>query len=387
MPGRVRAGIVGMGFMGQVHTRAIRAAGAEVAAVADVSLAGARATAEALGGGCRAETLDGMLGSADIDVIHICTPNHLHAGQALAVITAGKHVVCEKPLATSETAARELALAAAAAGVVSAVPFVYRFYPSVREARARIGRGEAGPLRVLHGSYLQDWLASTDDNNWRVSSSLGGPSRAFADIGVHWCDLLEFTSGHRITRLTARLLTAHNARQSGADGSAGRVSTEDVATLLFETDQGAIGSAVFSQITLGRKNRLWFSLDGDLASLCFDQELPESLWIGGRSANSVILRGSEGSSPEAARYNSLPAGHPQGYQDSFNSFVAATYEAIGGNAPEGLPTFADGWRAAVITGAVLESAKTGSWTDVAGPSLGQDARQAAPAGRAWAARP
>ena len=306
MPGRIRAGIVGMGFMGQVHARAIRASGAQVAAVSGATLAGAREAAQALGAGCRAETLDGILGSADIDVIHICTPNHVHAEQALGAIAAGKHVVCEKPLATNGAAAQELAAAAADAGVVAAVPFVYRFYASVREARARVARGEIGPLRVLHGSYLQDWLASTDDNNWRVSSRLGGPSRAFADIGVHWCDLLEFTSGHRITRLTARLLTAHPDRRNGADGSAGRVSTEDVATLLFETDRGAIGSAVFSQITLGRKNRLWFSLDGDLASLCFDQELPEGLWIGGRSVNSVILRGSEGSSQEAARYSRLP---------------------------------------------------------------------------------
>ena len=158
MSGRMRAGIVGMGFMGQIHARAIRAAGADVAAVSDSALAGSHKAAETLGRGCRAETLDGMLGSADIDVIHICTPNHLPAEQALAAVKAGKHVVCERPLSTSETAAQELALAAAAAGLVSAVPFVYRFYPSVREARARIGLGEPGPLRVLHGSCLQDWL-------------------------------------------------------------------------------------------------------------------------------------------------------------------------------------------------------------------------------------
>jgi predicted dehydrogenase len=384
MPERIRAGIVGMGFMGQVHAHAIRVAGAEVVAVSDAASPGAREAAHLLGDGCRGESLDGMLGSADIDVIHICTPNHLHAEQALAAIKAGKHVVCEKPLATSEVAARELAVLAAEAGVVAAVPFVYRFYGSVREARARVGRGEAGPLRVVHGSYLQDWLASSDDTDWRVSSSLGGPSRAFADIGVHWCDLLEFTSGHRIIRLTAQLLIAHPERGARADGNATRVSTEDVATVLFETDQGAIGSAVFSQITLGRKNRLWFSLDGDLASFCFDQELPEGLWIGGRSANTAILRGSQGSSPEAALYSRLPAGHPQGYQDSFNSFVAATYQAIQGNQPEGLPTFDDGWRAAAITGAVLESAKSGGWVRVEWDNQDRGAGQTASAGHALA---
>jgi hypothetical protein len=106
--------------------------------------------------------------------------------------------------------------------------------------------------------------------------------------------------------------------------------------LLFQTDRGAIGSAVVSQITLGRKNRLWMSLDGDLASLSFDQELPEGLWIGGRDANTVVLRGSGTGSAEAARYSSLPPGHPQGYQDSFNSFIADAYRAIQGEQPDGL---------------------------------------------------
>lgn len=370
MPGRVRAGIIGAGFMGSVHARAIRAAGGEVAAVADATPSRAEDAARRLGGDCRAETLDGLLQAADLDVIHVCTPNHLHADQALSVIKAGKHVVCEKPLATSEQAARQLSAAASEARVVATVPFIYRFYPAVREARARIARGDAGAVRALHGSYLQDWLASTQDTNWRVNAALGGASRAFGDIGVHWCDLIEFTSGHRIARLTAHMLTAHPNRRGSEAGDAASVSTEDVATLLFETDQGAIGSALMSQITLGRKNRLWFSADGDLASLCFDQEVPESLWIGGRAANSLILRGSEGSSPEAARYNILPAGHPQGYQDSFNAFVADTYQAVQGDAPEGLPTFEDGWRAAALTAAVLEAAKSRSWVEVpASPEL------------------
>jgi predicted dehydrogenase len=364
MPGRVRAGIVGMGFMGRVHAQAIRTAGGQVVAVAGSTPDRSQEAARQMGPDCRAETLDGLLRSDDVDVIHVCTPNHLHAEQALAAIEAGKHVICEKPLATGEIGARHLAEAAATADVVATVPFIYRFYPTVREARARIARGDAGDLRVLHGSYLQDWLASSEDNDWRVNAALGGPSRAFADIGVHWCDLLEFTSGHRITRLTARVLTAHPDRRTVGDGSARAVSTEDVATLIFETDRGAVGSAVMSQITLGRKNRLWISLDGDQASLCFDQELPEGLWIGGRAANTVILRGSEDSSPDAARYNRLPAGHPQGYQDAFNAFVGATYQALHGDAPDGLPTFDDGWRAAAITSAVLESASSQSWVEV-----------------------
>jgi predicted dehydrogenase len=237
------------------------------------------------------------------------------------------------------------------------VPFVYRFYPTVREARARVADGTTGPLRLLHGSYLQDWLTRDDDDNWRVDTAAGGPSRAFADIGVHWCDLVEFVSGHRIVRLAAQTVIAVPSRGGR------RVETEDAAVVLFETDRGAFGNVTVSQITPGRKNRLWFSVDGAEESLTFDQENPESLWIGGREVNRQLLRGtSEG--PAAARYAFLPAGHPQGYQDCFDAFVADTYAALAGEQPDGLPTFADGVRAARITAAVLESAAKQTWVEV-----------------------
>jgi predicted dehydrogenase len=316
-----------------------------------------------MSGDTRPCSADEMITAPDLDVIHICTPNYLHEPLALAAIGAGKHVICEKPLATTADAAAKLTSAAARAGLVASVPYIYRFYPSVRDARARIQRGDAGALRVLHGSYLQDWLASTGDNNWRVDPALGGMSRAFGDIGVHWCDLVEFVSGHRITRLVAGLLTAHEERLLGA-GSV-PVETEDVASLLFETTRGAIGSLMISQVTPGRKNRLWFSLDGELASLAFDQETPEALWIGGREANLTVLRGSQGATAAAGRYALLPAGHPQGYQDCFNAYVADVYEGIGGDGiPDGLPTFRDGWRSAVLTAAVIQSAATQAWVNV-----------------------
>ena len=359
---QLRAGIIGAGFMGHVHAHAVRAAGGTVAAVADSVPATTQRAARELGGDTQPWSVDEMLSASDLDVIHICTPNHLHEPFALAAIEAGKHVICEKPLATDPEAAAKLTNAAANAGVVASVPFIYRFYPTVRDARARIQRGDAGELCVLHGSYLQDWLSSAGDNNWRVDPSLGGASRAFGDIGVHWCDLVEFVSGHRITSLTAGLLTARGERRLGADSIP--VETEDVAGVLFRTDRGAIGSLVISQVTLGRKNRLWFSLDGELASLSFDQEVPDSLWVGQRAANSIVLRGSEGATAAASRYSRLPAGHPQGYQDCFNAFVADVYEAISGSPPEGLPSFRDGWRAAVLTAAVIESAAAESWVEV-----------------------
>jgi predicted dehydrogenase len=235
-----------------------------------------------------------------------------------------------------------------------------------REAHARVASGESGAVRLVHGSYLQDWLSAPADDNWRVDARLGGASRAFADIGVHWCDLAEFVTGQRIVALAARTVTAHPQR--GADDRT--VDTEDAAALLFETDGGALGSLVVSQVTPGRKNRLWLSVDGAETSMAFDQELPEALWVGRRQEVALVHRGSQLTSAEAQRYSVLPAGHPQGYQDCFDAFVADTYRAIGGGTPPGLPTFADGLRASVLTEAVLSSAASRAWVEV--PAVSPD---------------
>ena len=231
-------------------------------------------------------------------------------------------------------------------------------------------------MRLIHGTYLQDWLLRPEDDNWRVDGDLGGASRAFADIGSHWCDLAEFVSGQRLVRVSARFLTAVTEREratgraafehaSGDSGETRPVETEDAAVVQFETDGGAIGSTVISQISAGRKNRLWLEIDGAQESLAFSQEEPESLWCGRREATTIINRDPAFLSPDAARLATLPAGHPQGYADCFDGFVADVYEAIRGGEPaDGLPVFADGLRAARITDAVLASACDGRWVDV-----------------------
>ena len=215
-----------------------------------------------------------------------------------------------------------------------------------------------------------------DDGNWRVDERLGGPSRAFADVGSHWCDLAEFLSGHRITRVSARLLTAVPERSSAAgrkafatDGGGGEarpVTTEDAAVVQFETDDGAIGSVVISQISAGRKNRLWIELDGAEEALAFDQEHPEELWCGRRESLTIVRRDPATLSPAAARFAFLPGGHPQGYADCFDAFVADFYDSVrNGSAAAAMPTFSDGLRAALITDAVLTSAREERWVDVA----------------------
>jgi len=359
-----RSGIIGTGFIGGVHARAVRAAGGVLAAVAGRDAGASSAAAIRLSAERAAASAEDLVEADDVDVVHVCTPNHLHAPLAERAMAAGKHVICEKPLSTGVDSSRRLATLAATAPVVAAVPFVYRFYPTVRDARGRVRRGDAGPVRLIHGSYLQDWLSRPEDHDWRLESALGGGSRAFGDIGVHWCDVVEFTTGHRITRLVARLATVPRG--------AGRAQpdTEDAATLLFETDRGAVGAAVVSQVSPGRKNRLWFSVDGAALSLQFDQELPDALWLGGREQNVLVHRGGETSTGAAGRYNLVPAGHPQGYLDCFTAFVADVYAAAAGEPPDGLPTFDDGLRAAVLTDAVLTSARSGGWVDVPAPSGG-----------------
>jgi predicted dehydrogenase len=376
----LRVAVAGTGFIGAVHAHAARRAGARVVGVAASSPESAEQAAKALGAERAFPGAEALVTADDVDVVHICTPNHLHAPLVQAALAAGKHVVCEKPLAVNADAARGLVEAAASSGRIATVPFVYRFYPLVREARARLAAGTIGTVRLVHGSYLQDWLANEDDDNWRVDPERGGESRAFADIGSHWCDLVEFVTGDRLAAVCADVVTAVPERVSdpgahafdrphvpAADGTRRTVTTEDISVVLFRTRGGVSGSLVVSQVSPGRKNHLQFEIAGAEATLCFDQENPESLWVGRRSASELVVRDPAHLSPAAGAYAVLPPGHPQGYQDCFDAFVADTYRAIrfGGTAAvDGLPTFADGARATDITDAVLRSARRRGWEEV-----------------------
>jgi predicted dehydrogenase len=377
----LRVAIAGTGFIGAVHAHAVRAAGGTVAGVAASTPERADAAALRLGAERGYATAEAMVEAAEVDLVCICTPNHLHASLAQRALDAGKHVICEKPLATDVADAQRLADLATAGRSCAAVPFAYRYYPTVREARERVRTaGARAAVHLIHGGYLQDWLLSPEDDNWRVDADLGGPSRAFADIGSHWCDLAEFVSGHRITRLSARTHTAVPERRQGDSreafargngaGALRAVTTEDAVVVQFETDGGALGSAVISQISAGRKNHLWLEVDAADQALVFEQENPESLWIGRRDETTIVRRDPATLSPAAARLAVLPAGHPQGYQDCFDLFIADVFAAIAtGDAPDGLPGFADGLRAVRITDAVLASARDERWVDVAPAEL------------------
>ncbi|MFD7708515.1 Gfo/Idh/MocA family protein [Streptomyces sp. NPDC059786] len=360
--GRLRVAVVGTGFMGSVHSRSATVAGGEVVGVVGSTPAKGREAAHRWGAGQGFDSIEDAL-RAGVDVVHVCTPNVTHAEFCRTALTAGVAVVCEKPLATDPATARELTELAAERGLVTAVPFVYRYYASIRDARARLAQPGHRPPWLVHGSYLQDWLADSGASNWRVDPAAGGATRAFGDIGVHWCDLAEFVTGQRITRVNAGFARSTDTRPS-VDGTQVPVATEDGAVVLLQTDAGAVGSVVVSQASAGYKNALSLSLDGPDASYSFQQESPESLWIGGRDSNQVVMRDPSRPGAPVGRAAGLPSGHPQGYYESFADFVADTYAAIGGEEVPGLPTFADGLRAAQLSAAVVASAGSGAWVDV-----------------------
>ncbi|AYY15607.1 gfo/Idh/MocA family oxidoreductase [Actinobacteria bacterium YIM 96077] len=356
-----RAAIVGTGFMGRVHARAVHVAGGRVAGVVGSNVERAKDSLADMYADQVFGSLEEALDSRDVDVVHVCTPNHLHEPVALAAVAAGKHVVCEKPLSTSAASAAAMTTAAEEAGSLGVVPFVYRFHPMVREARAKVRGGEIGRVFLAHGSYLQDWMLRPDDDNWRVDPDLGGPTRAFGDIGSHWCDLMEFVTGERIASLSAQSSRVNERRGAQAPRE---VTTEDMVIVQFATESGSVGTVVISQVSAGRKNRLLLEVSGSQGSFCFDQENPEVLWWGGRDRSSMLVRDGETLSPDAARYVRVPAGHPQGYQDCFDALVADTRAAIGGQMPDGLPTFADGLRSAQVADAVVTSARERTWVEV-----------------------
>lgn len=369
----LRAVIIGSGMIGNVHRRAALLSGADVVGVVERDRARAEAAADRWGVAHSYDSLQDALEAAP-DVVHICTPNVTHAAFARLCLEAGINVICEKPLCLDADEGDELVAAARERGLVATVPYTYRYHPLVREIRQRRIAGEFGALHLIHGSYLQDWLLAPDSSSWRVDPELGGVSRAFADIGSHWCDLVEWVADVRIAEVVADIGIAVPERpaEAGPTFSRGsgevarvRVQTEDIANVLFRTQSGVPGTFTASQVSAGRKNRLWFELDCASGSAVFDQENPEYVWLGGERESRILTRDPGSASADAARITLTPAGHVQGWEACFENFVKDTYAAIRGERPDGLPTFSDGARSLRLVEAVLESARSRRWTAVA----------------------
>ena len=346
------AAIVGTGFMARAHAESLARNGVPVLGVVGSS----RERAAAAGIAEPYLSLADMLADDRVDTVHICSPNHCHYEQSLAALRAGKHVICEKPLAMTPAQACEIRDTAEDLGLVNAVCFISRFYPLCQEAATRVDSGIAGSVRLVTGTYLQDWLAKDTDWNWRLDPEIGGPLRVVGDIGSHWLDLVGFVCGQRIVEVMADLATVIPQRFLDSEPTA--VATEDMAGVLLRFDGGARGVLTLSQVSPGRKNHLAFEVSGSAASLSWGSENPEQLWIGHRDEpNQVQLRA----------VGDYPPGHAQGYPDAFKAMFRAVYTAIAaGIAPEkaDYPTFDDGLEQVLIGDAIAESARLGRWVAV-----------------------
>lgn len=378
-----KVGVIGAGFIGPAHMESIRRQGFEVTAVAEATQALAQEAANRLLIPKAYGDWKDLVADPEIDVVHIASPNYLHYEQAKATLQAGKHVICEKPLAMDSKESAELVKLAEETKLVNAVNFNLRFYPLVQEAKARIEAGELGEkLYIIQGSYLQDWLLFDTDWNWRLEPELGGSLRAIADIGSHWMDLVTFISGSRIKSVYANLKTFIPIRRKPTkkiDTFGGKLEldmayeekpifTEDYATVLLKFENGAQGVMTVSQVSSGRKNRLFFEINGSDSSLVWDSEIPNQLMIGHRPEPNQLLIKDPSLMKEASRWTaSYPGGHAEGYPDTFKQLQTAVYQAIlSGETKEkpNYPTFRDGHNIIMIDDAILQSADQQGWVDV-----------------------
>ncbi len=379
---RIPVGVIGLGFIGPAHVEALRRLpNAEVVAIAGSDEASARAKAEALGVARAYGDYRKLLASDDISVVHVCTPNHLHFEMSKQALNAGKHVVCEKPLAVESREAAELAELAAKKNLVNAVHFNVRYYPLMRQVKLMAEKGEIGDIFSVHGSYLQDWLFYATDYNWRLEPKLSGKSRAVADIGSHWMDLIEHISGLRIAEVFADFATFHTTRKkplkpvetyagkilTPADYSDMPVTTEDYATLLFRFEGGAHGALTVSQVSAGRKNRISFEIDGSRRAVAWESESPNSIWIGRRDGNNeVLMKDPSLVYPEVRSLISFPGGHNEAFPDTSKQLFREVYDflAAGAKGRPTFPTFADGLRELILCEKALASKDTGAWVRV-----------------------
>ena len=374
----IGAAVVGTGFIGVVHVEALRRLGVQVHGVVGSSQDRAKVRSRELGLPPAYESFKAMLADPRVEVVHITSPNHLHHEHASAALRAGKHVVCEKPLAMTAVESAELLQLAEQSGRVHAVNFNLRFYPLCRHVRGLVKQGELGDIRLISGHYLQDWLLLDTDWNWRLEPELGGGLRAVADIGSHWMDLTTFLAGKRITSVMADLATFIKTRRRpagpvetfatdhGGKTVAREIHTEDSAMILLRYEDETRGALTVSQVSPGRKNSLVFEIDGSTSAAAWNSERPDELWLGHRGRpNEILLRDPALLNEDARAATSLPGGHAEGFADTFKALYAAVYRAVAEGKPgEGYPTFADGHDEMLVCDAVARSSRERRWVDV-----------------------
>ncbi len=376
----IGAAVIGTGFIGTVHVEALRRIGVDVRGVLGSTPERGAARAAALNVRHAYPSLEDILADPTVDVVHVTSPNHLHVPQSTAILAAGKHVVCEKPLAMTADESAGLVRRADASGLVNAVNFNIRFYPLNQHARETVTRGDLGAVRFVTGHYFQDWLLHDTDWNWRLEPDKGGALRAVGDIGSHWLDLMEFVTGQPVVAVMADLATFVATRREptgpvetfsterSADTVERPMGTEDAATILLRFANGARGAVAVSQVSAGRKNSLQWEIDGADAAAAWDSETPDHLWIGHRDRPNEILQRNPALMGDAGRAAAaLPGGHVEGFGDTFAALFRAIYADVAAGRPNPDPpyaTFAAGHDEMLVNDAIARSAHEGRWVDV-----------------------
>lgn len=378
---RPAAAVIGTGFIGAVHIGALRRLGVPIAGVLGSSAKRGAERAAELGVGRAYASLEEVLNDPAVRVVHVTSPNHAHYDQVKQILAAGRHVICEKPLAMTSDQSREMVQIAAKSRVVAAVCYNIRFYPLNQQARGMVASGDLGNIRFVHGHFHQDWLAKDTDWNWRLESDQGGVLRSVGDIGTHWIDLTNFITGQRPAAVMAELTTFIPERnqptgpvetfsnRTGGPSIKRKIETDDTAMILLRYPDGARGTMSTSQISFGRKGDLFWEISGSRASAAWQAETPDHMWIGHRDApNQILLRDPSLMNPQGIAASSLPGGHVEGFADSFHAFFRQVYRDVakGGRQPDSAwASFEDGHFEMLFCDAVLKSAQSGEWARIA----------------------
>lgn len=382
---KIKAGLIGGGFIGVIHAEMLRRLGfVDVVAIAGSNQEKADTIAAELSIPTAYGDYKDLIKDRDVDVVHVLTPNKSHFQMSKDAMEAGKHVICEKPLSMNSQEAYELVHTAGETGVVNSVCHNMRYYPLVKQAREMVKAGEVGGIRLVHGNYLQDWLFFDTDYNWRLESELGGKSRAVADIGTHWLDMVQHMIGQQVVSVYADLTIFHPVRKKPKvevatyavqemkpeDYKDVKIDTEDHGTLMLKFSGGAKGVLIVCQVCAGRKNHIEWEINGTRRSLQWCGEKPNSMWIGERGkVNAEFIKNPAIMYPDAGKYAGAPCGLGEGYLDTFKSIFSDVYGWIReGNGMDEksvpFPTFLTGLCELSIVDAVLKSAETNKWVDV-----------------------
>jgi predicted dehydrogenase len=377
---QLNAAIVGLGFVGRAHLEALRRLGVSVQGALGSTPERSMAAADSLHLPRGYNSLDELAADPSVQVVHLCTPNCLHFQEASQLLRAGKHVLCEKPLALDSRESATLVSLLKETGRVGAIAYNLRYYPLCQEARVLIREGVIGQVKLVHGSFLQDWLLFPTDWNWRLEARLGGELRAVSDIGTHWLDLVSWLTNTKVAELCADLATVLPTRHrpkgrvesfqkaASTETEEVMIATDDYASVLLHFENEAHGVMTVSQVSPGRKARLWFEIDGSEGSLSFDSESPNQLWIGRRQrACELLPKDPALQSPDSRGYAAYPGGHPEGYPDTFVQLFKDFYAYLSAGdfrAPRSFPTFETGHEELVLCEAIAQSTRDKSWITV-----------------------